>query len=183
MYTKEFLSIIFKAVWTWIIGGVFIVIGIAVFFCPDLGLILNWPSMSQKLPWWFWVSIAFFIVSLGMAWEAASRIRKEPPELKQLGAIRKEGVGIRNKAYSVTTQQEVEQFIKEYDEWNNRMLLLVKKLSPAMASDLEILDTFSLTIRPTDVNDAHSKYLSILSEKLTRLSQFITTFTLAYHNK
>src|SRR6266545_2332026 len=115
MDIKDFLSIVFKPVWTWIVGGVFAVIGLIVFFFPDLGLILNWPSMSNVLPWYFWLSIAIFIWALGVAAEAASRIRKEPPELSELGIIRKEGVVIRNAAKNFSTAQEVEQFIKDYE--------------------------------------------------------------------
>ncbi len=77
MDPKEFLSVVFKPIWTWIIGGIFAILGVLVFFIPDLGSILNWPSLSQNIPGYFWISIAFFIWALGIAWEAARRIVKE----------------------------------------------------------------------------------------------------------
>jgi hypothetical protein len=183
MDIKEFLSVIFKPIWTWIIGGFFAIIGVAIFFIPDLGLILNWPSLSKSLPWYFWLSIALFIWSLGIAWESVSRIRKEPTELKKLGDIRKDGVAKRNSAFGITTEKEVEQFINDHDQWVRMMLSEVKKLSPAMASELEILDTFPIIALPKVVNDKHSKYLSMFSERLHRLDMFILNLTLEYHRK
>ena len=38
MRVKIFLSIAVDAIWTWIIGGVFAVIGVVVFIFPNLGV-------------------------------------------------------------------------------------------------------------------------------------------------
>jgi hypothetical protein len=94
-----------------------------------------------------------------------------------------EGVAVRNSAYYFKTIHEVDNFIKYYEDWNKKMLSIVEKLSPAGASTLKILDKFPLTKRPEDVNSDHSKYLSMFSEKLTRLFEFINDYTLAYHSK
>ena len=183
MDPKEFLSVVFKPIWTWIIGGIFAILGVLVFFIPDLGSILNWPSLSQNVPGYFWISIAFFIWALGIAWEAARRIVKEPPELRELARLRKEGVKLRNIALTLDNPMEVDQFIELHDEWYQHMISVVEKISPAMAAELEILDTFPATKRPNDVNPEHSKYSGIMTERLKRLNDFITDFTLAYHKK
>jgi len=61
------------------------------------------------------------------------------------------------------------------------MLLVVEKLSPvAMASELEIIDSFPLVNYSGAVNSKNNKYLSMFNERLIRLNEFINTYTLAY---
>jgi hypothetical protein len=52
MDIKKFFSLVFKSIWAWIIGGIFALIGVVTFFFPDLADVLNWESLSQRLPWY-----------------------------------------------------------------------------------------------------------------------------------
>jgi len=180
---KEFLAIVFKPIWAWFIGGIMALIAVAEFIWPSLQSVITWPAMSKVLPGYFWLALAFFIWALGIAWEVAKRVNKEPAELEELSMIRKEGVELRNFGNNqVKDNDAVLSWIKDYSIWDKKMIDKVKELSKAEAGQLETLDRFMLQQRLSDVNFEHSKYLSMLNEKLTRLYNFIHDYSLSRRN-
>ncbi len=60
-------SAIFGSIWNWIIGGIFQIMGVITFFCPETQPFLNWDAFIKFLPPIAWVIIGFVIWLIGVA--------------------------------------------------------------------------------------------------------------------
>lgn len=109
--------------------------------------------------------------------------RRHPPELTKLSKLRTDGVVKRNYGESITDISLLPSWIQDYEHWNDEVKALIEKLAPAEVDQIGTLDKFTMKISPTDLSFDHSKYISMFSEKLTRLYKFIHDYSLSHYGK
>jgi hypothetical protein len=176
MRIKILFSIVADALWTWIVGGVFAVIGIIVFVYPNLGQYINWPSFILRYPWYVYISLAFFIWSIGFAWSASKRIFVEPSELLELAKIRGDGAQLRASSPYIKNRSDLETFKKKYENWNQNMITLVSKLSESKAEELANLWEWPVVRYDSDIDNERNIITGILSARLAELISFIDDY-------
>ncbi|NMB62551.1 MAG: hypothetical protein GYA18_09465 [Chloroflexi bacterium] len=183
MRFKVFLSIALGALWTWIIGGVFAMIGVFQFFFPPDAQIFSWSILTTNIPWYFWIAIAFFVWSIGLAWSTAKRIYIEPSELLKLTEMRTKGIKLRSKIERLKTKKDVKRFVKKYHIWEQEMLELVGKLSPSSKESIAHIRNFPIIELKHDVNKTQSRHRGIIETKLALLESFLQDYRRGLTNK
>ena len=116
---RTFLEIIFKPVWKWLVSMPLELIGLLTFINPDWGSIINYPSISSNLAWYWLVIIGLTIWGIATAWEATKRLRdkqKDKGETKSITATESGGgnalafrdnYGVINQGYQQSKSAEV----------------------------------------------------------------------------
>ena len=183
MRFKVFLSIALDALWTWIIGGVFAMIGVFQFFSPPNAPLFSWSVLTTNIPWYFWIAIALFIWAIGFAWSTARRIYIEPPELLKLTEMRTKGIKLRSEIERLKTKKDVKRFVKKYHTWEQEMLELVEKLSPSSKESIAHVRNFPIIELPHDVNKAQSQHRGLIETKLALLESFLRDYRRGLSNK
>jgi hypothetical protein len=85
---NTFLEIVFKPVWKWLIGMPLEIIGILTFINPDWGNLINYPSISRIISWYWWVIAGLLVWGIGTAWEAAQKIARLREELDHVPTVK-----------------------------------------------------------------------------------------------
>jgi len=163
MKSNEFLSILFKPIWTWFIGGILAVVAAVEFFVPSLQSVLTWPAITAFLPWYFWLSLALLIWVIGIAWEVSKNANErkvdqqqlEPPEYKQLAKFRTAGVRLRNSGDGLTDPNSLSDWMEAYTKWDKKVLKTLGKLSAGKAEWLRTLDKMPIRLDRKVINSEH----------------------------
>jgi hypothetical protein len=173
MKTKFFWSIAIDALWTWIVGGLFGIIGIAAVIFPNIGAVINWSSLTKYLPGYFLISIGIFVWSLGFVCAAAKRVYVEPQLILELSKIRTEGILLLDKVDQLKSFRALKKLTKQYEEWENRMLAELGKLSKSWAEDLAHIRNYEIIQSNNDFNFDQTNLRSVIQKKLDVLERFI----------
>ncbi|HEY60495.1 MAG TPA: hypothetical protein G4N92_07430 [Anaerolineae bacterium] len=83
MKKVNFISAALESWWNWIVGGVFQVIGVVLFFRPDLSQVINWIGFISFLPPIAWVIIGVIVWIIGFAFNVRRQLNNGDKENKQ----------------------------------------------------------------------------------------------------
>ncbi len=92
--------------------------------------------------------------------------------LAQLGQLRERGVALRNK--SVTSQQEMDQWNSDQQQWIDEVDQVAGEISPPLRDRLRTLDTISPgPLLAPGFNGAHTHFRGIMSEIIRRIGDYL----------
>lgn len=92
-------------------------------------------------------------------------------QLLALARLRTEGVQLRNKGQKMGTDpKESQDWIAEFEDWNERVIKAISKISKADAEHWNILNRYNVRIKETGTNKQKVKW-SVLDEKIDRLEK------------
>jgi hypothetical protein len=92
--------------------------------------------------------------------------------LARLGQLRERGVALRNK--SVTSQQEMDQWNSDQQQWINEVDKVAGEISPPLRDRLRTLDTVSPgPLLAPGFSGAHTHFRTIMSEIIKRIGDYL----------
>lgn len=98
---------------------------------------------------------------------------KDPPELIKLANLRTTGFLLRNEGKSKSNEKEVNNWIVDFEKWNELLVKTVKSYSPVRASMFEVVGNLPRGGYPNAINERHRLKLNVFDEKLKRLQTLL----------
>jgi hypothetical protein len=89
--------------------------------------------------------------------------------ITKLGKFRTEGVALRNKCSRLKIEEQLNQWIAEYNGWHARTLEQFAKVNQARAELWNTLNRVDRHVKIEAINRNHQSYLDIMETKLARL--------------
>ena len=147
------------------------------------------PQMKISVWVWFGIAILGVFVAQFLAFHkkkgdfdklSSYIVRAEHIEniLTCLGNLRSEGVALRNDGTSLTSKEEVDEWIKTVDSWSEKVLSEIQKLSPSEASIFRTLDWITFPPFEHTFNPEHNKNLRMHSLRLINLKNLVLRYSL-----
>ena len=97
--------------------------------------------------------------------------------LEELGALRKEGVTLRNDGMKLEKEEEVNDWIKKVEDWRDNVINEIKKLSAPEAELFLILDWVRFPNFQMAINSEHDLHLRMLSMRTEMVLNLVQRFT------
>ena len=137
------------------------------------------------LPWYIWV-IFFLLFFLWVFFESGYEIYKPHtihPVLKELTALRKEGVSLWHEGKGCLSQESVDKWWFKHIEWKERCVLVVEKIDESLAGKIETLGVGQGYSFRNGINRDHNHKIWMQSAWNNRLDEVIREIRQKYSGK
>ena len=130
------------------------------------------PDVPNEFGWGM-IAVGATYAILAISYHVLKPRKAKDEILSNLRKLRRDGVALRNRGKRLNTEDKVDSWIKETDEWGANVIAVLEKGSEAETAYFETLDQMPPRIFPSAINERHLLYLSIITERLQRLMEIM----------